>query len=181
MERSPSFNSINTDPLFETERLRLFHWTVSDLPVLTKILSDPEVIRFIEDGVPFDQNRTLDFIYKMERSTRQRGYARWKVVERSTGETIGSCGYGFMEETSEIELGYLFARRFWGNGYATEAAAASADYGFNILGFREIISLTSPENVASQKVLQKIGFGIRGREIFDGEENIVFVKNKSDE
>jgi len=54
-------------------------------------------------------------------------------------------------------------------------------YGFKNLGFHEIIALTDPENTASQKVLIKIGFASRGIEVIGGEDNLVFVKKKSDE
>ena len=79
-------------------------------------------------------------------------------------------------------LGWMRARSFEGrNGYATEIAEATTAYGFKKLGFREIIAMTDLENIASQKVLEKIGFTKRGIEVFKGEENLVFIKKKSDE
>lgn len=93
----------------------------------------------------------------------------------------GSCGFAHLHETLEIELGFLLAQKSWGRGYATEAAQAATLYGFGKLGFHEIIALTDVENTASQKVLEKIGFTRRGIEIVGGEENLVFIKKKSDE
>jgi len=71
------------------------------------------------------------------------------------------------------------ARKFWGEGLATEAAAACLKYGFENLDFREIIAMTDLENVASQKVLEKIGFAQRGIELFNGEETLVYLAKNS--
>lgn len=89
---------------------------------------------------------------------------------------IGSCGFGRVDETGEIELGFLLAQKYWGKGLATEIAEAAMLYGFNKLGFREIIALTDLENIASQRVLEKIGFTKRGHETLGGEKNLVFAK-----
>jgi [ribosomal protein S5]-alanine N-acetyltransferase len=109
---------------------------------------------------------------------RANSFCRWKIIEKSSGEIIGSCGFARPRETPEIELGYLLARESWGKGYATEIARAAADYGFKKLGFREIIALTDVENTASQRVLEKIGFIERGVKVFNGEENLVFIKKR---
>lgn len=125
--------------------------------------------------------KTREFLVWAENYERENGFCRWKVVEKSSGALIGSCGFAHPHETFEIELGYLFARSAWDAGYATEIAHATTVYGFANLGFREIIALTDIENTASQKVLRKIGFSERGVEIIKGEKNLVYIKKKSDE
>jgi ribosomal-protein-alanine N-acetyltransferase len=167
--------------ILETKRLVLRNWTDADCSTLFEILSDAEVVRNVDDGKPFSLEKTRKFLDVMETSIQENGFCRWQVVEKASGEIIGTCGFGRIGETSEIELGYLFARKHWGEGYASEIAEATIDYGFNKLGFREIIALTDLENTASQKVLEKIGFDVRGLEIIGGEENLVFIKKKSDE
>ena len=169
------------EPILETERLALHRWTEADGEALAVILSDEEVVRHVDDGKPFSREKTMDFLRRMKAALEQNGFCRWKVVEKSSGETIGSCGFGRIAETGEIELGYLLRRSSWGSGYATEIAGAAALYGFENLGFREIIALTDLDNAASHKVLRKIGFAPRGVEIIGGEKNLVFVKKKSDE
>lgn len=167
--------------ILETKRLILRKWKNADCEVLYKILQDAEVVRDIDDGKVFSFEKTQKFLDAMEKSDGESGFCRWKVIEKSSNEIVGSCGFGKISETSEIELGYLFAKKHWGKGFATEIAEAAIDYGFNNLGFREIIALTAPENIASQKVLEKIGFKKRGLEIYNCEENLVYVKKKSDE
>ena len=167
--------------ILETKRLVLRKWTNADCEALFEILQDAEVVRDIDDGKPFSLEKTREFLDAMEKADRQNGFARWKVVEKASGEIAGSCGFGHLPETGEIELGYLFARKHWGKGFAGEIAEAAVSYGFNNLGFREIIALTAPENIVSQKVLKKIGFEKRGLEVYNGEESLVYIKKKSDE
>ena len=70
---------------------------------------------------------------------------------------IGRCGLVHLDNTPEIEVGYLFAADCWGKAYATEAARAALDYGFTELDLDRIVAITRPENLASQRVLEKIG------------------------
>ena len=169
------------DTILETKRLALRKWRNADSDALFEILGDAEVVRYVDDGKPFSFEKTQKFLETMKKVEREKGFCRWKVVEKLSGEMVGTCGFGILPETNELELGYLFARKFWSKGFASEIAAAVTAYGFNKLGFREIIALTDLENIASQKVLEKIGFDKRGIEIFGGEENLVFVKKISDE
>lgn len=169
------------ETILETERLILRKWTDADCDALFEIMRDEEVARNIGDGKPFTKEKSKDFLVWVKNYERENGFCRWKVVEKSNGKTIGSCGFALLPETKKIDLGYLLARESWGKGYATEIAGAATDYGFKKLGFREIIAMTDLENTASQKVLEKIGFEKRGIEIFNGKESLVFIKKKSDE
>ena len=170
-----------TEQILETKRLLLRKWTSADADALFEIMRDAEVVRYIADGKPFTMEKVKEFLAWAESYERENGVCRWKVIEKSSGEIVGSCGFARPHDTEEIELGYLFAQRVWGQGYATEIAGATADYGFKKLGFREIIAMTDVENTASQKVLEKIGFRARGIEIFNGEESLVYIKKKSNE
>ena len=69
----------------------------------------------------------------------------------------GFCGLVHLDDTSEIEVGYRFAKRFWGMGLATEAAKASLEYGFETLGIDRIVAVVHPDNLASQRVVDKLG------------------------
>lgn len=132
-------------------------------------------MKYIGDGKPFDLQRTAAFLSWAEKYESDNGFCRWKVVNRSSGEILGSCGFAVLENSNEVDLGYLLRRDAWGNGFATEAVRACMRYGFRNLGFREIIAMTGPENMASQRVLEKAGFIVRGREILQNEEALVYV------
>ena len=170
-----------TETILETKRLALRKWTNADDHALFEILRDVRVARYIADGQPFSLEKVKEFLAWAEDYERENGFCRWKIIEKSSGEIVGSCGFARPHGTPEIELGFLFAHKCWGQGYATEIAAAAIEYGFRKLGFREIIAMTDVENTASQKVLKKIGFASRGIEVFNGDESLVFIKKKSDE
>lgn len=81
----------------------------------------------------------------------------WAVVHKIDNKTIGRCGLCFLDNTLEIELGYLLNPTYWSRGLATEAAKASLRYGFEELKFKEIVAVVQPENIASQRVMEKLG------------------------
>jgi len=72
-------------------------------------------------------------------------------------EIIGWAGLQFLPELDETEVGFLLDRPFWGKGYATEAALASLEFGFEHFGLDHIIALVHPENLASRRVIEKCG------------------------
>lgn len=132
-------------------------------------------MQHIGNGKPFDLQRTAEFLSWAEKYENDNGFCRWKVVNRSSGEILGSCGFALLENSNEVDLGYLLRRDAWGKGFATEAVRACMHYGFRNLGFREIIAMTGLENMASRRVLEKAGFIVQGRKILKGEEALVYV------
>ena len=162
--------------ILETERLILRTWTLDDASKLFEICGDAEVMKYLGTGKPYETiEQANEFLRWATDYQKENNFCRWAVVLKENEEIVGSCGFARPHGTTEIELGYLLARNFWGKGLATEAAAASLQYGFENLDFREIIAMTDLKNVASQKVLEKIGFAQRGIEPFNGEENLVYL------
>ena len=165
--------------ILETERLILRTWTLDDAPRLFEICGDAEVMKYLGTGKPYKTVEQADeFLRWATEYQKENGFCRWAITLRENREIVGSCGFARPHGTEEIELGYLLAREFWGKGFATEAAAACLNHGFKKLEFREIIALTDLENIASHRVLEKIGFIQRGIEIFGGEENLVYSANR---
>ena len=157
--------------IIETERLVLRVWTAEDASALYTLASDPEVMRYVDDGKPWtDPARAREFVGRIAECWRVNGYGRWAVVERDGGRVVGSCGFGPLAETGEIDFGYIFARDCWGRGYATEAARAALREGFERLGLKEVVANTVPENTASRRVLEKLGFEHRGLKTYAGED-----------
>jgi RimJ/RimL family protein N-acetyltransferase len=162
--------------ILETNRLTLRTWTLTDTVDLFEICRDDEVMKYVGTGKGYKSPaEAVEFLNWAIAYQKENGFCRWAVLEKSSGEIIGSCGFARPHATEEIELGYLFARKTWGKGFATEAAGACLRFGFENFGFREIIALTDLENTASQKVLEKIGFIKRGIEIFRNEKNLVYL------
>ncbi|MGI9056746.1 MAG: GNAT family N-acetyltransferase [Pyrinomonadaceae bacterium] len=160
--------------ILETERLILRTWTYADAERLFEICSDAETMLHIGDGKPYESiERAKEFLNWAIPYQLKMGFSRWAVVEKQSGEIIGSCGFARLE-TAEIEFGYLFARQVWGNGFATEAAQACLKYGFEEIGFEKIVALTDLDHEKSQNVLRKVGFYERGIEKTEDGDDLVF-------
>lgn len=86
------------------------------------------------------------------------GFGLYAVEERSSGKLAGICGLLKRESLDAPDLGFAFLPRFWGQGYALESAEAVVHWARNSLGLRRIVAITKPENRASIKLLEKIGF-----------------------
>jgi RimJ/RimL family protein N-acetyltransferase len=82
----------------------------------------------------------------------------WGVWEKESGELVGDCSLHFDEGFGEWELSYGFRRDRWGRGYATEAARGCVEYGFAEMGVAKIVADVEPKNVASSRVLERVGF-----------------------
>ncbi|MBZ0280850.1 MAG: GNAT family N-acetyltransferase [Anaerolineae bacterium] len=142
----------------ETERLILRSFQPEDLnDYHQQIYSDPDVTRFLPTGKPRPIEKTkavLDF--SIEHET-EHGFSLWAVIEKSSGQFIGHCGLVYLKGTPDVEVAYAYGKVYWGKGYASEAARASLQYGFETANLPYIVALAEPENLASQRVMQKIG------------------------
>lgn len=161
--------------ILETKRLILEVWTQADADALFEIMRDARVMRYLANGLPYTFKQVEEFLIWAENYQAENGFCRWKVIEKVSGEIVGSCGFARPQEMKEAELGYFLSRKHWGKGFATEAAFACKLYGFEKLGFREIIGITDLENIASQKVLEKIGFAEKSVGSFRGEETLIYL------
>jgi len=147
-----------SDWIVETGRLRLRVLTVEDAPFVLELVRDPDFLRFIGD----QGGRTLEDAERVLREgtwTRQprAGYGQFLVELSETGTPIGVCGLLYREHLDVTDVGFAFLPAHRGHGYAVEAAAAVLDYGRATLGLERIVALTSPDNVASVRVLEKLG------------------------
>ncbi|MFL1466742.1 GNAT family N-acetyltransferase [Marinobacter sp. DUT-3] len=146
--------------LFETERLIGRKLSHQDVPVLTAILSDPEVMKFSVRGV-CDEEATKKFIDWCLECYASHGIGPWALCEKESGDFIGFCGVGpeLVGEAEEVNLGYRLARRFWHQGFATEAVKGVLQYAFDQKHCESVIVIIEPEHTASVKVTEKAGFG----------------------
>lgn len=152
--------------VFETERLVLKQFTVADAKGFYELNQDPEVIRYTGDA-PFCSVAEAEAFIRGYDHYECYGYGRWSVFIRDTGEYIGFCGLNYRPAVDEVDVGFRFLRRHWGKGYATEAARGSLLYGFNELVLDKIVARAMQENLASHRVLQKLG--MRFEKTFEAE------------
>ncbi|MEK6285823.1 MAG: GNAT family N-acetyltransferase [Acidobacteriota bacterium] len=141
----------------ETARVYLRPFTSDDLDSFALIGSDPDVMRYIGDGKPQSRERTRTRFNAILDHHNRHGFGVWAAVDKTSGEWMGFCGLQFLDNASEIEVGYRLAKRFWGIGLASEAAKASLRYGFEALGLNRIVAVVQPGNIGSRRVLEKIG------------------------
>lgn len=145
-------------PTITTERLVLRPFRTEDAQALTAILEQDGVLKYFpSSGEPPTIEKTQRFIARQQRGWEEMDYAWWAVEERSSGDLLGWSGLQYLPETDETEIGYLLRVESWGRGLATEGAIEGIRFGFETAGLAEIIGLAHPENVASRRVLEKIG------------------------
>ena len=149
--------------ILETERLILREMTMDDLPATRAIMCDAETLAAWP--APFTEDENLQGLRKQIQSYQENGFGRWGALLKETGDLIGICGPAWCEADGEqvLEIGYLFNRKFWGKGYATEAAMACKNYAFDVLKADEVFSLVSDTNYASMNVAIRNGMLVRGR------------------
>ena len=147
-----------TGDLLQTERLALRRFRADDGENLYRLDSDPRVMRYIGDG---SVGTRASVAAALARSSayyeRYPGLGVWPAEERATGGFIGWFCLKYVPHTVDVEVGYRLLPQAWGRGYATEGARALVAHGFGVLGLYRIIGLTHPDNLASQRVLQKAG------------------------
>lgn len=140
----------------ETDRLILREMDVEDAADLYEMDADPEVYKYTGDIVPESVAHTTERISKYP-DYKKYGYGRWTTVLKETGEIIGWCGLKYLDDINETDLGYRWKPKHWGNGYATEASLACLEFGFKELELEQVVAQAYKENVASIKVMEKIG------------------------
>lgn len=143
--------------VFETERLLLQPWQGPDWRDLSRISGDTEVMRYINGGVPWTDEETREFVDRQVQLYAERGFCRWRLIERTTGEFIGFCGVGMWRSEADPEIGWWLARSRWSRGYATEAARAALDDALERVQLPRIVSVAMCGNAASIRIMQKLG------------------------
>lgn len=103
-----------------------------------------------------------------------RGYGQWAIEERSSGRFVGRAGIINPADWPGAEVGYLLGRAWWGHGYATEAARAAMHWGFEQIGFPDLLSLIDPDNHLSIAVATRLGESLRGETEVMGHRVLVY-------
>jgi [ribosomal protein S5]-alanine N-acetyltransferase len=153
--------------VIETERLMLRTFTIQDAPLLFDLNSDPEVTRYTLDPIQDIEEGKLILEKTILPQYALYNYGRWAVHIKPHLEFIGWSGLKLIAG-NEVDLGYRFKRSAWGKGYATEAAHACIKYGFEVLNLPKIIGRAMPGNIASSRVLEKIGMQFIREEMAEG-------------
>lgn len=146
---------------FETASLILRPLQESDALMLHRIYQSDGVLRYFPSTAPPALEKVERFIVSQRKHWQDHGYGNWAILPKGASETIGWAGLQYLPELDETEVGFLLDKPFWGKGYATEVALASLRFGFERLDLDHIIALVHPENLASQRVIQKCGMAVQ--------------------
>lgn len=166
MEAGTSIYIMNI--VFETPRLILRKFTESDAPLLVQLNNNPEVMKYLHEPLLENEVQALHVLNTIILPQYKFNLGRWAIHVKTTNEFIGWCGLKYLIETHEVDLGYRLMQPYWGKGYAFEAATHTVDYGFNQLQLPSIVGRAHIENIASLKILEKVGLQFIKDEVVDG-------------
>jgi RimJ/RimL family protein N-acetyltransferase len=127
---------------------------MEDLDDLVAIHAEPEVARFMG---PFDRVKAIEWMQLDRRDWEKRGYGRLAILERATGRFLGRTGLKYRAQFQETDVGWLLSPDVWGHGFATEAAHACTDWGFQDLDVPYLTALIRPDNRRSARVAERLG------------------------
>jgi ribosomal-protein-alanine N-acetyltransferase len=138
--------------LLQTPRLVLRPMTLADWPAIHRYMSDPIVTRWLPEG-PLDEAQTQAFAQK----NAGRSASAIAVIERESDQLVGHMVFHPWLGHATHEIGWAISSGHQGHGYATEAAGALLDFAFRALGCHRMVATCQPENVASWRVMEKLG------------------------
>ena len=156
---------------FETERLSLVPTSLEDAPLFLALLNMPKWLEFIGDRnvhtIPEAQayiaTRVLPQLERL-------GYGNYTVIRKADNEKLGCCGLYDREGLDGVDIGFSFLGKFEGNGYAYEAATCLKDAAFNTFKIPKLGAITMESNIASRRLLEKLGLSFTKNIQLENEE-----------
>ena len=151
--------------ILETRRLLLRHLVMDNLTELFALYSNPEIRRYFPEGVLNLEETKEELEWHMHGHPKYPELGLWATIHKETGKFIGRCGLlpWEIDGKREVEIAYLLDKSFWHQGLATEAAQGILKYGFDDLNLPRLICLIDPDNIASQRVAERIGMKLERR------------------
>ena len=145
--------------ILETDRLVLRHLELDDLESLYALYRDPEIRRYFPEGTLTRDETREELEWFLDGHPEHPELGLWATIHKPSGRFIGRCGLlpWTIDDRQEVEVAYLLAREFWGQGLATEAASAIVDHAFERLSLSRLICLIDSANQASIGVAERIG------------------------
>lgn len=151
--------NFNPFPNLESERLIFRAITNKDAPVVLELRGNVETMKYIPRPILKNLDEALNHIKTIQENIECNAGINWAVCLKENHKMIGFVGhFRIKPENYRSEIGYMILPKYHNKGYVTEAVKVLLDYGFNTLNFHSIEAIIDPDNVASEKVLQKNGF-----------------------
>ena len=145
--------------ILETRRLILRRQLPEDLDSLFKLYRDPDVVRYIPDAPHTYEEAREELQWFLNGHPKHPEFGLWATIYKETGKFIGRCGLlpWTIDQREEVEVAFLLAKEYWGQGLGTEVAQAILEYGFEQLRLSRLICLIDRDNLASIKIATRIG------------------------
>ncbi|MFQ3307696.1 MAG: RimJ/RimL family protein N-acetyltransferase [Candidatus Midichloriaceae bacterium] len=159
------------DVIFQTDRLKIIAPTMKSLDNWYKLQSDADVMRYIGDGKPRDEDGAKASLQKSINHYEKYGFSLFDIYEKNSNEFIGEAGLiyiAFDEDNQDVEVGYTLHKKYWNKGYATELAKAFINLGFTKFHLDRIVACCESENIASSNVMKKCGMRYNGKYLYNG-------------
>ena len=145
--------------ILETDRLILRRLSPDDAEFILQLLNEPSWLRFIGDkGIRTIEAARAYILQGPVEMYARLGFGLYLVELKAGGHSIGICGLIKRDSLEDVDIGFAFLPKYWGRGYALEAASAVMTYGRSVLGLRRVVAITSVDNDSSIKLLEKLGF-----------------------
>jgi len=152
-----------TTVVFETERLRLRHVDAQDAAFVLELVNEPSWLRFVGDRGVHNLDDARAFIDNGPRKMyAQHGFGLFVVERKTDAVPMGLCGLIRRDTLPDVDIGFAFLPRFWGQGYAYEAAAATLMYARDVQRLDRVVAIAKPDNESSDKLLRRIGLQLEG-------------------
>jgi RimJ/RimL family protein N-acetyltransferase len=143
----------------ETSRLILRQWREADVDSFAEMNADPRVMRYFPSTLP--REHSVQMVGRIKTHFDEYGFGLWAVEVKDQTPFAGFIGLSVPQFSAYftpcVEIGWRLAVPFWNQGYASEGAQAALEFGFTQCNLKEIVSFTVPANVASRRVMEKIG------------------------
>jgi RimJ/RimL family protein N-acetyltransferase len=163
--------------ILQTPRLYLREFTIEDSTHFYELNLDYEVIKYTGDVAFKSIDQAKNFLENYNHYEKYK-FGRWAVIDNSNEEFLGWCGLKYSPDKDEVDLGFRFFQKHWNKGFASEAAQACLNYGFNELYLPQIVGRAMKENSASIRVLEKVGMRYLKDFDFDGSAGVVYKIEK---
>lgn len=152
-----------------TKRLLLREWKDEDIEPLARMNDDPKVVRYLARLA--DRNAIEVWINTQREHFKKHGYGLWALQRSDVSGCIGFCGLVNVPYqahfTPAVEIAWRLYPDWWGRGYATEAAVAALAFGFQNLKLNQIVANAAADNVASRRLMERIGMSHDPKDDFD--------------
>lgn len=146
-------------PTITTDRLVLRRPHADDAEPIFRIMSNPVVTRYFGSEPMHEPAQAVRRIEQFHADFSDREGIRWAIVRRADDQFLGTCGFWRVVKAHyRAEIGYELDPEWWGRGIMTEAVAAVLNFGFDTMRLHSVEAQIAPENVGSQRVLEKVGF-----------------------